>query len=1042
MRRITLLLIATIMAMGNAWAQERAISGRVTDEKGAAIAGASVSVKGTNQGTITDTEGRFALNVPANAKTIVFSIVGFTTQELPVGNGSLNPILKVDEKALQEVVVTGYTREKKATFAGAAAVISGKVVENVPVGAFDQALQGRAAGVQVNSGSGQPGSSASVTIRGISSIQGANAQPLYIIDGVPMPAFDMQSINANDFESITVLKDANAAALYGARGGLGVIVITTKKGKTGQTNFTLRTNVGITQAPNATNFDMMNTQEIFQYEERMGLRFAALGATPASNPVTGPGFIYSRNNPNYALQTPATQARWDFLRDSLGSIDSDWGRTLFRQGFSKNIELNLSGGSEKTRYFMSMAYFDQQGTDLRSRLQRYTGRFNIDHTIGKLSVQWNNMIGYGMTDLNEGEWRGNSALNPFQMAWRAKNYENPFRQDGTIIFGAHTPLVPRQIGNVLSSIENSLWTDRQLKINTGLTLAYKILPVLTARNVFGIDAAFDRGMRGILANSYIGSLQTLNNGLLGNASRTRAQLVNTSSLIYNQRFNNIHDVEVGGYFEAVRAWNDGHGSQLFNLDPRLGFTAQNAGAQPAGLPYANSASSGFGIRSFFATGRYTYNDKYTINGNIRRDGTSRILNPENREITTWSAGFVWNTIKEGFMDGQNIFSDLKLRASYGSVPNIGSITSNSFSTSGFGLYTIPNYLGPQLPSYGPSAVFGNAQSISGLVPTTPGNGDYRIEYIEKANIGVDIGMWRNRARLTVDAYRNLTKDLFVNQPTPFPGGFNNAVIPINAGTMENKGLEFTLGLDLIKSRNSSLIFSWNHSINKNEILDLGVVNEYVVGTFIIREGLPYGSHYTYDYLGADPQTGRPTYRKLDGGTTNSLGDAGRFADFGTFLPVHVGGLNLDYTYKRFNIALQFSYQTKVSRYNNIWNWVTRGTPGFHNAVNASRTLLENQWQKPGDQKFYQSVEFDRDFTSADIQDSKFLRFRNILVSYNVPGFNIGNTRVIKSARFYAQMFNVWVWSPWKGPDPEDNNNISLNEFPNPRNMVIGLDINF
>lgn len=1042
MRKLTMMLLVCLLAAAQVWAQTRTVTGTVKDSKGEPIVGASVVVKGTNIGTTTSENGSFSLDVPQSAKTLVFSTVGYASFEQPIGRGKIEAVLQQDDKSLTEVVVTGYTREKKSTFAGSATVLSGKIVENVPVGSFDQALQGRAAGVQVQSASGQPGSSANITIRGISSVQGAFSQPLYVIDGVPMPAFDMSSINPNDFESMTILKDANAAALYGARGGLGVIVINTKRGKSGPTNFSFRSAVGFTQPPNATNFDLMNTQEIFAYEERMGLRFAALGATPANNPVTGPGFIYSRNNPNYANQTPATQARWDLLRDSLGRINSDWSDVLFRQGFSQNYEMNVSGGGDKTRFFLSMAYFDQEGTDLRSRLRRYTTRFNIDHTVGKLNIAWNTLVGYSITNFNEGEWRGNSALNPFQMSWRAKPYENPYRSDGSIIFGPNTALNPRQIGNVLESIDNSLWNQNQLKINTGLTLTYKILPSLTFKNIFGLDAAFDRGLRGIRAASYIGSLQTLNNGLLGEAYINRSQIINTSSLVFNKKLSDDHDLEVGAYFEAVRAFQRGLGFQLFNLDPRLDYTGQNAGQQPAGNPYANSAKSGFGIRSYFGTARYTYKDKYTINGNIRRDGTSRILNPDNKEITTWSAGFIWNAIKEKFLEKQNFLTDLKLRASYGSVPNIGSITANSYSISGFGLYSVANYLGPQLPSFGQGAVFGGAQSITPLVPTTPGNNDYRIEYIEKANIGLDFAVWKNRARFTVDAYRNTTKDLFVNQPTPFSGGFNNAALPINAGTMRNQGLEFSASVDVIKTRNSLLTLSWNHAINNNKIMDLGVVDEYVVGTFIIREGLPYGSHYTYHYLGADPATGRPTYRKADGGTTNSLGDAGRFADFGTFLPVHVGGFSLDYSINRFTFGMQFSYQTDVTRYNNIWNWVTRGTPGFQNAVNASRVLLDNQWTRPGDNKFYQSPEFDRDFTSADIQNAKFLRFRSINMSYNIPGFNIGKSKAIKSARFYAQMFNVWIWSPWKGPDPEDNNNISLNEFPNPRALTIGLDINF
>ena len=1034
MRKLTVMLLVCLMAIGQVWAQERTVAGKVTDEKGDAVAGASVTVKGTNAGTATDAEGRFAINVPANGKTLVISSVGFATQELSISGTTMNVSMKVDEKSLTEVVVTGYTKEKKSTFAGAASILSGKVVENVPVGAFDNALQGRAAGVQVNSGSGQPGTSSSVTIRGISSIAAAGAQPLYVIDGIPMPAFDMSAVNANDFESITVLKDASSAGLYGSRGSLGVIVITTKKGKKGATNFTFRSQLGFTQPPNTTNFDMMNTQQIFAYEEQLGLQGQAMG---------GPGWVYSKKNPAYATLPAATQARYDFLRDSLGQINSNWQDVLFRQGFSQNYELNLNGGSDNTRFFVSMGIFDQEGTDLRSRLRRYTGRFNLNHTMGKLTFDWNTLVGYSIIDYNEGEFLGNSARNPFQMAWRAKPYENPYRPDGTIIFGASTNLNLKQIGNVLEGLNNSIWAENRMKINSGMTLAYKILPTLTAKTVLGIDAQFNRGTRGVKANSYVGS--TVNPGNLGyqsEGSQTVSNLISTSSLVYANKFNEKHDVEIGGYFEALRTYAQGFGSILYNLNPNLDYTGQQAGPQPAGAPQSNSAKSGYGVRSMFAIGKYTFNEKYTISGNVRRDGTSRIINPDYKEITTWSVGLIWNAIKEGFMQNQDIFTDLRLRASYGSTPNINSIPSTGYNIGGSNLFGVTNYHGAQVQGFGASSAFSPNSPLTGLVPGAPINNQLRQEYVEKYNVGVDFAMWQNRARFTVDAYKNLTRDLFVNNPLLAESGFYQTGLNLNAGTMSNKGLEFTVSVDVLKTRNSLLTIGINHSINENKIESMGGIGEFPAGTFILREGLPYGSHYAYDYKGADPATGLPIYRAVDGTNTTDPAKAGLFADFGTYLPKHVGGITLDYSYKRFSIGALFSYQTDVSRYNNIWNWVTRGTPGYHNAVNASNYVAANQWQKPGDVKLYQAPQYDRGFTAADIQDAKFMRFRNLNLAYNIPAISVKGMKLIKSAKFYTQMQNIWIWSPWKGPDPEDNNNISLNEFPNPRAVVFGLDINF
>ena len=1035
MRKLLFTVMAILLCIAQTSAQSsRTITGKVTDDKGDPVFGASVLIKGTRTGTTTGNNGDFSLSVPNSAKALIVSAVSFAQMEIAITDLAAYSInLKEDNKNLEEVVVTGYSREKRTQFTGAATRMSSKVVETVPVGAFDQALQGRAPGLLVNSSSGQPGTSATVTIRGVQSIQGAGAQPLYIVDGVPLPAADMQTINPNDFESITVLKDAGAAALYGARGGVGVIVITTKKGKTGATNIMYRTQVGFTQAPNSTNFDMMNTTEILRYEERL-----KLGGTP--------GWDYSKNNPSYATQTPAVQARRDFMLDSIGKINTNYGKILFRQGISQLQELNISGGSDKTRFFLSAAYFDQKGTDLSSRLKRYTTRFNIEHTTNKLTVQFNTLAGYSKINFSEGELLGNSARNSFQMSWRAKPYENPYKSDGSLNFGSNTSLALKQIANVLEGMENSILTANQIKINSGLTLAYKLIPSITIKNTLGIDVSDDRWQRWIRPNSYIGSLQTFQAGIISEASRISSQIINTASAVFSERINNIHEIEAGAYFEVVRAYQKAIGFTLYNLDARLVQTGQGAGTLPISTGQttypqnSGSAKSGFGIRSYFATARYTYDNKYTITGNVRRDGTSRIANEANKEINTWSAGATWNAIEENFIRNQNIFSDVRLRVSYGEVPNIGSIATGGYSISGFpnAFLLVTNYQSSQIPAFGTNSYAGSP--ITGLVPTTPGNPDYQIERIKKLNIGIDLAAFSNRARLTVDVYRNKTVDLFVRQPLPAESGFAN--LDINAGIMTNKGVEFALGVDIVKTKNVELTFGLNHAINKNNIEDLGLVNEYFSGTFVIRKGLPYGSHYTYHYLGADPTTGRPRYETTDGKETTDIGQAGQFAKFGTYLPKHYGGFTMDVRFGNLSISALFSYQFDVVRSNNIESWVTRGTPGYHTALNASRRLLTQQWQKPGDVAYYQASGFDRGFTSADLQDAKFIRFRNLNISYLVPEIAIKGTKIIKSAKFYVQAQNIYVWSTWRGPDPEDGNNISLNEFPNPRMIVTGIDINF
>jgi TonB-linked SusC/RagA family outer membrane protein len=401
MRKLFLTLSAIFCLLVTAISQNRTVTGRVQDDNGQSVAGATVLVKNTRTGTTTDAGGNFSLRVPSSARTIVISGVGFATQEVAIGSGNnLSINLKQDLTTLEQVVVTGYSREKKATFTGAATVVTAKAIETVPVGAFDQALQGRVPGLVVNSGSGQPGASASLHIRGISSITAAFSDPLYIIDGIPLRSSDVATINPDDFESITVLKDAAASALYGARGGLGVVVITTKRGKAGQTNFTYRTQMGITQRPQPSQFDQMNSTEMLGYEELVGTFNAGL---------TAPGWVYSPKNPAYAAlpgtsptATPyaPSQARYNFLLDSLRNNNTDYYDLLFRQGVSTTHEINMSGGTTATRYFVSLGYFSQDGTDRKSYLKRYTARFNIDNTMGKLNTQLTTAVGYSKTNYN------------------------------------------------------------------------------------------------------------------------------------------------------------------------------------------------------------------------------------------------------------------------------------------------------------------------------------------------------------------------------------------------------------------------------------------------------------------------------------------------------------------------------------------------------------------------------------------------------------------------------------------------------------------
>lgn len=957
-------------------------------------------------------------------------------QSKTIGSSStLNVVLVADQKLLSEVIVTGYTTIKKSEFTGAASVLTSAAVENKPVGSFTQLLQGKAPGLLANSGSGQPGSNATITIRGIKSISGAGAQPLYVIDGVPTSSGDFQALNPNDFETITILKDANAAAMYGSRAGTGAIVITTKQGKAGASQIGIRVQTGITSAPDFSRLNLMSTSELLAHEELVGL---ATGSSNAAFSV--PGWVWSRKNPANANKSEADLKIFDGKLDSVRSINTDIGDLLFRTGKSQTYEVDASGGTEQTKYFASLGYFNQDGIEKTSGLERFSARYNLIHTKNKFKLQWNNSLGYSISTGAVGDLYGNSTLNPFQMIYRAKPYDNPYLPNGTLNFGGGgSNLGLKTLANLIESNNNTQDVSKRWKLNSGLTLSYEIIDNLILKNTSGIDASNVLNTTYINPDSYRGSLQTYLSGLAREGSMINSQFINTTSLNYMHKFTDKHKINAGAYFEAVRVYNKGLGFTLYNLNKSLPYTGQGAAPLPTNgattmAQNASSASSGYGIRSIFGTLGYSFADRFSANVNIRRDGTSRIINPDNREIISWSAGAVWNVINESFMKNQTFLTDLKLRGSYGIVPNIGSISTGSYGISNSG---VPNYASAQIPAFGTSSYPGS--TISGLVPNTPGNNNLKIENVEKLNVGIDIAAFKNRIRLSVDAYEEKTKDLFVSQPLSATTGFGS--LAINAGQMSNKGLEFDLSVDVIRKNDFSVKLGMNHAININNIDDLGLVNEYFLGTFVIRKGLAYGSHYNVDYLGVDPSNGRPIYR-TNTGTTNDIAKADSYATYGNYLPKHVGGFNLDVNYKGFYASALFSYQFDVVRSNNTRNWITDGTTGYVSAVNQSRELIGNVWLQPGDQARFPSPKYAKGFTSFDLQDAKFLRFRDLNFGYIIPEVKANGKTLLRNAKIYANFQNLAIWSPWTGVDPEDNNNISLVEYPNPKMVVFGIDFKF
>ena len=1008
MRKVLLSLLVALSFALTATAQDRVITGKITDDRSQPVSGVSVVPSDGRGGTQTDGNGNYKVTVSSTARSITFSRVGFTTMTLPVSGSTLNATLISSSGVLDDVVVTGYTVKTKPEFTGASAKVMSKEIEQVPIASFEQILQGRAPGLYIASGSGQPGASARVNIRGVGSISGGS-EPLYILDGIPIESGVFRSLNPNDFETVDVLKDASGAGLYGSRGANGVIVITSKKGKVGKTLLQYRGQVGFSEPPSLTNVQLMNTDQRLQYEEEF---LGPSGIINALGTSGFPGWDFSQRNPSYASQTPAEQARRNRLLDSVRQINTNWADILFRRSTFQQHELNASGGSEGINFFSSLSTYKQQGILDRSNLDRYTFRTNVDFKTNRLTASLRSFAGYSINSGIESE-NAVALANPVAAAFLELPYRrltNP--QTGKTDVGAG-----RTGANAYDRTRTTTSLSAQFKGNLGITLQYKIWKGISLKTTNGVDYRNNNQERFIDPNSFAGGLiQQGAQGLRNESFVENVQFISTSGIVYNSEFSSKHRVNAQLMSESIRnkfrtfsATGFGINRTLLNTPASTtpGNTTNNF------IPAIGGSKGIDGISSLFAIADYTYDRRFTISGSLRRDGSSRV--PEkNRFVNLYSVGASWNLINERFMEDQNLLQVANLRASYGESANIDGFPSQFGFISTFG-----------------SASYAGEPAI---VPTSPGDEDYRIETQTIANIGFDIALLKRRLRITADVYRKESNDLFANQGLSRVSGFNN--LQTNAGVMENRGLDFSVEGDIVVKKNFTFSMGVNGGFLRNRITSLGLLTEIPQGTGIIRVGLPIGSHFSVGFAGVNPQTGLPVYEDINGNPTSTYSAANNRAAFGTFLPKFTGGLNTNMTIGNVDISTLFSTAQGVKRFNNESFFYTSTNSNIQ--FNKDVRMLTS-WRQPGDITDYQKINSQRQFSSRDIQDASFIRFRNLAAGYT---FKTNNAKSIRGFRLWGQAQNLFTWTKWNGLDPEENNNIAQYEFPNPRTYTIGLDINF
>ena len=985
------------------------VKGKVVDEGGVPIAGAVITIKGRASGVTTTNDGSFSIDAKEGEELII-SHISYMPKTIWVDQkNDLTITLQLNVNNMEQVTVTGYTNYAKSKSPSATAQISAANINKVPMSSLDQILQGQVPGLSVISSSGQPGQSAAVVIRGVGSISGSSV-PLYVMDGVPVEGGYFQTINPEDIESVTVLKDASAKAMYGSRGSNGVIIITTKTGKKGKLAIGYSAQYGISTLTQPT-FEMMDARERLRFEEEIGLE---------TGRDIGPGWRFSPKNPNYPTQSSAWQQNANHILDSLRVMNTDWRDLFFQKGNFMEQQLSLSGGNENIQTYNAFGLWKEQGIVRETGMDRYTLRSNTNMNYGKFTAGINFNLGYSSSRFtyNEG---GTGVGSPMASVYYALPYEYPYTADGA--FYATDATIPfydtREGSRGIDVLYGTSDKTEQIKTILSVNMAYEIAKGLKISTRAGIDLRNSADQAFINPLSYIGSKQSGQKGSFGEGYRRNFNVVSTSGITYKKR-NGLHDFEVSGFLEYLYNNYRAFSYKGYGLDDRLPETPAGITVSTAFLPSLGGSRSNSAMVSYMGVGRYTFNNKYTLTGSYRYDGASISSVPiKNRWHGFYSLGASWDVKQEEFLQSNDLISVLRFRASYGQT---ASPFGSSFA---------------YLPTYSVSTSYGGQPAIK---PNNIGNPNFDWEFVDEANIGFDLSLFRSqRIKIIVDLYNKVTKNMFIDQPLSATSGATSA--PLSTGKMGNKGIEFSLSGDIIQNNN----FNWNIGVNagynQNKILRVtDVADELPDGdTRIIKIGLPYGTYYAPKWAGVDPTTGDALYYNRDGSITNVYNEEQQSVPLSASMyPKLTGGITSTVRWKNLTLNALFSFVSGVQRWNNIDFYIETER---YMTSNQSKRMLYDRWKKPGDVATLQRIDIPRNFTSKDIQDASFMRLRNLKLNYSIPTAIFHKT-IFKSADIFIQGENLFTWTSWRGLDPENNRQYGRFEYPNARKYTAGININF
>ncbi|MFC6098911.1 SusC/RagA family TonB-linked outer membrane protein [Olivibacter domesticus] len=1014
--KILISLLATYPCLGQLSAQILRIQGKVIDEKQQPLIGVSIKDTLNKTGTTTDSNGNFMLSTSKTAH-LIFSLVGYLNQTREIGNQpSLTVTLKEDISTLDEVVVIGYGTMKKSSVTAAVTKLENKNLDQIPLARPEAALQGRLAGVNVSQTRSAPGSAPLIRIRGGSGSIDAGNSPLVVVDGFPGGSFS--NVNMNDVASIEVLKDASSAAIYGSRGAGGVIIITTKRGKTGKPLLNININGGFANAIGHN--DWLGKDEYYEYAVKYQNREYNYVGGDTSIPVWGD----NRRPPQYQVS--------DALRNNA---NTNWQNALLSAAPFQNYDLSVSGGTENVKYYASAIVKDVQGTLKNTWFKSYGARANVD-------VKVNKSINLGLM-LNPNYTR--NRVSPHAMIDLVKY--PPFvpvqNADGTYpkardFWG----LVVSGQTNPMAFLDGSFYFDDAMTTIGEMFASIDLAKGLKIRSSVGTTIAYSTSDR---FRTTWGSTNGISTGTASDA-RT-INLLNENVLSYTTDFNDNHfDAILGASYQKATSRSSAMGAVPGSFNNDIIHTLNNAIIDPA---QTRTSKTEWGLVSYFSRIHYAYKDKYILSASMRTDASSR-FGPDNKWGWFPSASVAWRVSQEEFMKSLSSISDLKLRASYGSTGNFN-----------IGNFDFLGQIGNTY--YSPNNELANAQ-----VQTTLGNPSLSWEKTHEYDLGLDLGLFQNRLTFTADYYRKNTSSLLYNVSIPAITGFTSWLT--NIGEIRNEGIELELTSQNLKGP-LTWTTSFNLARNRNKVVDLGGLTERLYTdrfgmSWLLRLGEPMFSYYGYNAIGvlqnqeevnntpilSGSKPGNPKYEDVNGDKRITPEDR---VILGNYMPKMILGMVNDFSWKNFDLSIAIQASLGAKMYN-FENQYYQG-----NVLGAMRrSLVEGQWwseNDPGDGKMPASALSQLEFqgnSSVYIENASFLAVRNLNFGYTLPE-HLANKLKMKRCRFYTSINNLFMITDknFHGYNPEGytagevdgiNSTPGYNSGSEPMNRIftLGLNVNF